>query len=84
MCHIAVSVIIPLWNGERYLGECLHSVLSQTLQNIEVIIIDDASMDGSMVLADSYAARDARIKVLHLHEKQGASVARNLGSGLVN
>ena len=79
MCHIAVSVIIPLWNGERYLGECLHSVLSQTLQNIEVIIIDDASMDGSMVLADSYAARDARIKVLHLHEKQGASVARNLG-----
>jgi GT2 family glycosyltransferase len=75
-----VSVIIPVYNVERYLGECLDSVLGQTLKDIEVICVDDGSMDGSAKILAEYAARDARVKVMR-QENSGSGVARNLGMG---
>lgn len=75
---IAVSVIIPVYNVEKYLPECLDSVLNQTLENIEVICVDDGSTDNSLNILYEYAKKDSRIKVLtqkNLH----AGVARNTG-----
>ena len=50
----AVSVIIPMYNAEKYIAECLESVLAQTLQDIEVILVDDCSTDSSVAIAESY------------------------------
>lgn len=76
---ICVSVIIPVRNSEYYFPECLDSVLNQTLQDIEIIIVNDASTDKSGAIADDYAERDTRIKVIHLPKPAGASSARNAG-----
>ncbi len=78
----AVSVIIPVWNSGKYFRECLDSVLAQTLRNIEVLIVDDASTDGSGAVADEYAARDSRITVVHQKESTGAGPARNAGMAM--
>ena len=77
MEHPAVSVIIPVWNSGKYFRECLDSVLSQSLRNIEVLIVDDASTDGSGAVAEEYASRDARITVIHQLSSTGAGPARN-------
>lgn len=74
----AVSVVIPVWNSGKYFRECLDSVVGQTLRNIEILIVDDASTDGSGAIADDYAARDNRITVLHQKESIGAGPARNV------
>lgn len=74
----AVSVVIPVWNSGKYFRECLDSVVGQTLRNIEILIVDDASTDGSGAVADEYAARDSRITVLHQKESMGAGPARNV------
>lgn len=63
-----ISVVIPVWNSGRYFRECLDNVLGQTLRNIEVLIVDDGSSDGSSAVADEYATRDARITVIHQEE----------------
>lgn len=73
-----VSVIIPVYNVSRYLPQCLDSVISQTWRNLEIIIIDDGSTDGSGRICDQYADRDGRIKVIH-SPNRGLSAARNLG-----
>ena len=73
----AVSVVIPVWNSGKYFRECLDSVVGQTLRNIEILIVDDASTDGSGAVADEYAARDNRITVLHQKESIGSGPARN-------
>ena len=73
-----VSVIIPVYNVKRYLKQCLESVISQTYQNIEIIIIDDGSTDGSGPICDRYAARDSHIRVIH-SPNRGLASARNLG-----
>ena len=73
----AVSVVIPVWNSGQYFRECLDSVVGQTLRNIEILIVDDASTDGSGAVADEYAARDNRITVLHQKESIGSGPARN-------
>lgn len=73
-----VSIIIPVYNTERYLDRCLQSVVSQTYGNLEAIVVDDGSTDGSPALCDAWAGRDARIRVLH-QENGGLSSARNLG-----
>lgn len=75
----AISVIIPVWNSERYLCKCLDSVLSQSISSIEIIIIDDNSSDTSGSLADAYAACDDRISVIHQKSRTGAGTARNRG-----
>ncbi|GEM_PF-832184 len=73
-----VSVVVPVYDVEAYLPECLDSVLGQDYANLELIAIDDGSPDGSGRILDDYAARDARIIVRHT-ENSGVSSARNLG-----
>ena len=73
-----VSVVIPVYNVEKYLGECLDSVLRQTLKDLEVICVDDGSMDGSPAILAKYARKDPRIKVV-TRANGGLSAARNTG-----
>lgn len=80
---IAVSVIIPVFNVKEFLPRCLDSVVRQTLRNIEIIVVDDGSTDGSENLCDDYAKQESRIKVFH-QENSGVSVARNKGIDTAN
>lgn len=73
-----VSVIIPIYNVEKYLRRCVDSVLNQTYKNIEVILVDDGSPDGCPQICDCYAAQDDRVKVIH-KQNGGLSSARNAG-----
>lgn len=73
-----VSIIIPVYNAEHTLSRCLESILVQTYDNIEVILVDDGSKDGSLALCKSYAERDGRVKVVHT-ANQGSGPARNTG-----
>lgn len=73
-----ISVIVPVYNVEKYLHECLDSILNQTYQNLEIILINDGSTDSSGKICDDYAAKDGRIKVIH-QENGGLSDARNKG-----
>lgn len=73
-----ISVIIPVHNTEQYISCCLESVLSQSFTNIELILVDDGSKDGSGTICDEYAKKDHRIRVFH-KENGGVSSARNLG-----
>ena len=73
-----ISIIIPVYNTRSYLIECLDSVIAQTFNNIEIILVDDGSNDGSEKIVDEYALRDERIKVIH-QKNQGLSAARNTG-----
>lgn len=72
-----ISVIIPVYNVEKYLSECLDSVIGQTYANLEIILVDDGSTDTSGVLCDEYAKKDERIKVIH-KPNGGVSSARNV------
>lgn len=73
------SVIVPVFKVQGYLRECLDSVLEQSYRDIEVIAVDDASPDGCGAILDEYAARDERVRVLHLPENVGLGHARNAG-----
>lgn len=73
------SVIIPVYNVEKYLRECVDSILSQTFTDFEIILVDDGSKDSSGIICDEYAKNDARVKVIH-QENAGQSVARNVGT----
>ena len=73
-----VTIIIPVFNVYPYLSEAIDSVLQQTYDNLEILIIDDGSTDGSEFLCDEYARRDSRIHVVH-QENKGLSAARNIG-----
>ena len=73
-----VSVIIPVYNTEKYLRECIDSVVNQTLKDIEIICVDDGSTDGSLGILREYEAEDTRVKVLTQSHKD-AGAARNLG-----
>lgn len=73
-----VSVIVPVYNAEKYLAQCLDSILAQTLQEIEVICVNDGSADSSGEILARYAAQDARVKVLH-QENRGYGAAMNAG-----
>ena len=78
-----VSVIIPVHNAELFLKQCLDSVLAQSGVGLEVICVNDGSTDGSPVLLDDYAARDARVRLLH-QANAGLSAARNAGLELAS
>ncbi len=73
-----VSVIIPVYNVAEYLGQCLDTILLQTLQDIEVICVDDGSTDDSLSILNTYAMFDDRLKVIH-QDNKGAAAARNQG-----
>lgn len=75
----AVSVIIPVYNTERYLRRCLDSVCRQTLRDLEIICINDASPDGSATILAEFAAHDSRIKIITFEQNRGAAIARNAG-----
>lgn len=73
-----ISVIVPIYNVEEYLAECLDSLISQTYQNLELILVNDGSKDSSYQIAKKYALKDERIK-LYTKENGGLSDARNFG-----
>lgn len=75
---VQVSVIIPIYNVEKYIEECLRSVLNQTLKDIEIICVNDGTLDNSMKIVEKYAQQDDRIVILH-KENGGLSSARNAG-----
>lgn len=74
----AVSIIVPVYNAEKAIGRCIESVLSQQFTDLELILIDDGSKDGSPAILDEYAAKDERVKVIH-KPNSGVSSTRNLG-----
>ncbi len=73
-----VSVIVPVYNVEKYFDECIESILNQTYRNLEILIVDDGTKDNCGKKADEYAQRDERIQVFH-KENDGLSMARNTG-----
>ncbi len=81
--NLLVSVIIPVFNVRPYLNEALDSVINQTYANLEILIIDDGSTDGSAEICDEYANTDTRIAVLH-QDNRGLSAARNIGLELMS
>jgi glycosyltransferase involved in cell wall biosynthesis len=78
-----VSVIIPIYNAQNYLEQCIDSVVNQTVKNIEIILVDDESTDDSGKMCDEWRKRDSRINVVHI-KKSGVSNARNKGIQLAN
>ena len=76
--NIIISVIVPFYNVEEYLEECLESIRNQTYTNIEVILVNDGSTDGSKEICERFCEQDIRFKLV-TQENQGASVARNRG-----
>lgn len=75
---IPISVIVPIYNMEKQMRKCLDSILAQTFQNYECLLIDDGSKDGSLAICDEYAAKDSRFKAFH-KPNGGLSDARNYG-----
>ncbi len=74
-----VSVVMPVYNGEKYLAEAIESILGQTFDDFELIIVDDCSTDGSAEIAREYAERDSRIKIVQRETNGGSADARNSG-----
>lgn len=74
-----VSVIIPVYNAKDYLRRCLDSVCNQTLQDIEIICVNDCSTDNSLEILQDYAQKDTRIKIIDCKKNGGESIARNIG-----
>lgn len=74
-----VSVVVPIYNVENYLEECLESVINQTYKNLEIICVEDCSTDNSRVLLENFAQKDSRIKIIYHQTNRGLSAARNSG-----
>ena len=73
-----VTIVVPIYNVEKYLRKCLNSIVNQTYKNIEIICIDDGSPDNSIDILNEFAQKDERIKIIR-QENQGLSGARNTG-----
>lgn len=76
--RMLISVIVPVYKAEKYLSECLDSILDQTYADLEIVLVDDGSPDGSLEICKKYAEKDRRVKIIH-QENKGASAARNIG-----
>ncbi|MDO4159428.1 MAG: glycosyltransferase family 2 protein [Prevotellaceae bacterium] len=74
-----VTVLVAVYNASQWIAKCLDSLMRQTLQNIQIICVDDCSTDNSLQLLHGYAGRDKRIEVIHLDENKGQAHARNVG-----
>lgn len=77
------TIIVPVYNVEKYLTKCISSVLNQTYKNFELILVDDGSTDSSGEICDLYAKKDSRIKVIH-KENAGPGIARNYGMDIIS
>lgn len=77
-----ISVIVPVYNAEKYINKCIESITNQTYRDLEVILVDDGSTDNSAYICDEYAKKDERIRVIH-KENEGQAKARNLALGMV-
>lgn len=73
-----LSIILPVYNSERYVGRCIDSVLAQTMRDLELLVIDDGSSDSSGLICEEYAGKDQRVRVIH-QQNAGVSAARNAG-----
>jgi glycosyltransferase involved in cell wall biosynthesis len=73
-----ISVIVPIYNVNCYLPSCLNSIVSQSFKDLEIILVDDGSTDGSSSICDDYACRDSRVRVIH-QDNKGVVNARNVG-----
>lgn len=74
-----ISIIVPIYNVEKYLSQCLNSIINQTLKDIEIICVDDCSNDNSAKILDEYSNKDSRIKVYKNDKNMGQGFSRNLG-----
>ena len=79
MSNPKISVIVPVYNAEKYLRSCVDSILAQTFTDFELLLIDDGSKDKSSEICDEYARKDKRIKVFHKRKNEGISAAREYG-----
>lgn len=79
MAKEVLSIIIPVYNSEKYLEKCIESILQQTYQNFQLILVNDASTDRSGEICDRYASNDTRIKVIHHRKNKGLSLSREDG-----
>ncbi len=73
-----VSIVVPVYNTEKYLNRCISSLVNQSYQNIEILLIDDGSTDKSGEICDAWSVKDSRVYVIH-KENEGAGITRNLG-----
>ena len=62
-----ISVIVPVFNVEKYLEKCIDSIINQTYKNLQIILVDDGSTDSSGEICDSYALKDSRVQVIHIN-----------------
>lgn len=74
-----ITVIVPVYNTEKYLRKCLDSICNQTYKNLEIVCVNDYSTDNSISVLNEYVAKDSRIKIINHRENKGASAARNSG-----
>ena len=73
-----VSVIVPVYNAEKYLNRCIESIITQSYNNLEIILVNDGSTDNSLLVCEEYLKKDDRIKLI-TQENRGAGLARNKG-----
>ena len=74
-----ISIIVPVYNGERYLHECIDSILNQSFTDFELILVDDGSKDSSVQICDDYAKKDYRVRVIH-KQNEGINATRRAWS----
>lgn len=74
-----ISIIVPMYKVEKFIGKCLQSILNQTYNNIEIIAVNDCSPDNSLAIAQSISKKDSRLKVVNLESNHGVSYARHIG-----
>ncbi len=79
MDKVVVSVIVPVYNAEKYIAKCVDSILAQTVKDFELVLINDGSSDNSLQLCEKYLNIDSRVKIINNMERGGASKARNIG-----
>ena len=78
MNNIKISIVVAIYNIEKYLPRCLNSIVNQSYKNLEIILIDDGSIDNSSSICDAFSRNDKRIKVIH-KRNEGLGFARNTG-----
>lgn len=84
MNDIKISIIVPIYNVEKYIDRCLNSLVNQTLKEIEIIIVNDKTPDNSMEICEKYAEKDHRIKIYNKDENEGLGYTRNYGISKAN